>query len=316
MDDVVLAVDLGGTKTAVALVDRAGSTGPVHTVATPAQEGPAAVIAVIADAAQHLLADADGAPRVRAVGVGTPGVVDVSSGTIVSSSTTVAGWAGTPLRDLLGALLVPVLGDEVPIHVQNDADAHALGEVSYGAAPGPSALVVAVGTGVGAGLVLDGQVLRGAHSVAGEIAHLPISGADHLRCTCGRPGHLDALGSGVGMVSHHRWLGGDEVVVDARGIVARAQAREPLALRAVEDSAAAVGRAIAAVMTLVDPGCVVVTGGLGSAGPIWWTPMETALRAELIDALTDVEVRPGQLGGRGPLLGAATSAWALAEATP
>ncbi|WP_136046145.1 ROK family protein, partial [Microbacterium sp. K41] len=90
-----------------------------------------------------------------------------------------------------------------------------------------SALIVAVGTGVGAGLILDGRAARGAHHVAGEIAHLPTPGAEHLRCPCGRRGHLEAIGSGIGMHRHFLSLGGDPTIRDARGVATAAAAGDP-----------------------------------------------------------------------------------------
>jgi glucokinase len=326
--DLTLAVDLGGTKIAGALVDRSGQVGPVRTVPTPAQDGPDVVVRAVGRLLEHVLhdgwpggpegvvaTDGDAGTRVRAVGVGTAGVVDVPAGTIVSSTDTFTGWAGTHLGAEVRAAASALLHRDVPVHVQNDVDAHALGESWRGAAAGArSALVVAVGTGIGAGVVLDGTVLRGAHHVAGELGHLPIGGADHLRCPCGRPGHLEALGSGAGMRRHYAWLSGDGSVLDARGVVALAQAGDRTARQAVRESAAAVGRGIAAVVTVLDPEVVVVSGGVAEAGVLWWRPMEHALRAELVDVLEDVPVVPGRLGVAAPLLGAAASAWRLVDA--
>jgi hypothetical protein len=122
--------------------------------------------------------------------------------------------------------------------VQNDVDAHAAGEAWLGAAAGlASVLVVAVGTGVGGAVVMDGTPLRGAHHVAGEIGHLPTPGAEGLRCTCGRPGHLEALGSGPALHRHYMSLGGAPESPDARDVVARAAQGDPTAVRAVQGGA-------------------------------------------------------------------------------
>ncbi|MFE5409465.1 ROK family protein [Microbacterium sp. NPDC056569] len=314
MTDVVLAVDIGGTKTAVALVDRAGTILDGLTAPTPALDGPEAVVRTVADLGGLLVRRASADARLCGLGVATAGVVDVRAGRIVSSTDTMARWAGTPLaarvREALGALLA----EGAEVHVQNDVDAHAVGEFRHGAAHGArSALIVAVGTGVGAGIVLDGRVLRGARHVAGEIAHVPVPGAEHLRCPCGRAGHLEAIGSGVGMHRHYVSLGGDAAVPDARGIVALARDGDPVARRALDDSAAAVGRAVAGAVTLLDPELVVVTGGVAQIGADWWHPMTAALGAEVIDVLSDVPVVPGALAGEAPLRGAAASVWELVD---
>ena len=312
MPGVVFAVDIGGTKTTAALADAGDALVDAVTAPTPAGDGPDAVVRTVADLAAALVERAGGqrAVAVRGLGVATAGVVDVSRGTIVSSTDTMAGWAGTPLADRLRVAMGSLLALDAPVHVQNDVDAHALGELRHGAAAGArSALVVAVGTGVGSGIIVDGRVLRGARHVAGEIAHLPIPGAAHLRCPCGHDGHLEALGSGSGMRSHYLSLGGQAGVADARGVVARSRAGDPLAGRALGDSAAAVGRGIAGAVTILDPERVVVTGGVAQSGDDWWEPMTAAYRAEVIDVLQDVPIVAGALAAEAPLRGAAASVW-------
>jgi len=316
MGDVVIAVDIGGTKTVAALAD--GDDVILDELASPTRgaDGPDAIIGTVLRLAVRLL---DHAPTatLRAVGIGTAGVVDVRSGTIVSSTDTLAQWTGTPVAALVRAGLGERLPAEAVVHVQNDVDAHAAGEFHHGAATGAdSALVVAVGTGVGAGVILGGRALRGARHVAGEIAHVPVPGAGHLRCPCGRVGHLEAIGSGIGLYRHYLSLGGDPTEIDARGVASRAASGEPQAVRALRDSAAAVGRAIAAAATILDPERVVVTGGVPTIGEPWWSPMDAAFRAEAIDALQDLPIVAGTLGGHAPLRGAAASAWAALKGTP
>lgn len=314
MTDVVLAVDIGGTKTAAALAGRDDVPLFTMTAPTPALEGPAAVVATVISLAEHLLADADGV-RLRAVGIGTAGVVDAARGRIVSSTDTFTDWPGTPLADLVRAGLSAHLDGASPVAVQNDVDAHAAGEFRHGAASGArSALIVAVGTGVGSGLILDGRAVRGAHHVAGEIAHVPTPGAEHLRCPCGRLGHLEAIGSGIGMHAHYLAIGGSPEIRDARGIAAAAASGDALSLRAMRESAAAVGRALAGAATLLDPERIVITGGVPHIGDAWWQPMEQAFRAEVIDALQTIPLLPGALGNDAPLRGAAASAWDAVDA--
>lgn len=313
MTDVVLAVDIGGTKTAAALAGRDDVPMFATTAPTPALAGPAAVVATVIDLAEQLLAEA-GDVRLRGVGIGTAGVVDAATGSIVSSTDTFTDWPGTPLADLVRAGLAAHLNGDAPVAVQNDVDAHAAGEFIHGAAAGArSALIVAVGTGVGSGLILDGRAVRGAHHVAGEIAHVPTPGAEHLLCPCGRMGHLEAIGSGIGMHAHYLSLGGDPAVRDARGIAAAAASGDPLSLRAMSESAAAVGRALAGAATLLDPERIVITGGVPHIGDAWWQPMELAFRAEVIDVLQTIPLLPGSLGNDAPLRGAAATAWAALD---
>lgn len=307
---VVVAVDLGGTKTVVALADVDDVILDQIVRPTPGAAGPSAIVRVVVDSAIELL-DRNPAARLRGVGIGTAGVVDVDAGSIISSTDTLAGWAGTSLAALVRIGLGERLEQGAVIQVQNDVDAHAAGEFRHGAAAGAdSVLVIAVGTGVGAGVILGGRALRGARHVAGEIAHMPAPGAEHLVCTCGRVGHLEAIGSGVGLYRHYLALGGDPSVLDTREVAARAAAGDTVAARAVHDSATAVGRAIATAVTVLDPEIVVVTGGVPDIGDAWWRPMDAAFRTEVIDVLQGVPIVAGTLGGHAPLRGAAASAWA------
>lgn len=302
---VVVGVDLGGTKTAAAVVGPDGAaTSPVRRAATPAARGPEAVLDAVADLVRHVLDDAgvSGVIGLRGLGVGTAGIVDVAGGRILSATASMPGWPGTDVARGLTARL------GVPVTVQNDVDAHATGEAWVGAAAGASsALVVAVGTGIGGCLVLDGRPWRGAHGAAGEVGHVPAPGAEHLMCPCGRAGHLEAIGAGPGLLRHFRSLGGQ--AADSHEVVERAALHEVLARRALEDAARAVGRGVAGLVTALDPEVVVLTGGLVDIGEPWWAPMEAALRGELVDVLRDVPVRPAALGATAAIVGAARPVW-------
>ncbi len=305
----VVGVDLGGTKTAAARVDVDGQLGPIRSVSTPATAGPEAILDTVAKLVQRLIdeeRDRVRGAQVLGVGVGAAGVIDAGTGTVVSATDAIRDWAGTAVADGLKARL------ELPVVVENDVDAHATGEAWLGAAAeASSALMVAVGTGVGGAVVFDGRALRGAHHVAGEIGHMPAQGAEGLRCPCGRSGHLEAIGSGPALHRYYLALGGEPNSPSTRDVMARAAAGETLARRAVRDSAGAVGRSIAGAVTVLDPAVVVIGGGMAEAGALWWQAMEEALRAELIDVLADLSVVPATLGGSAAIAGAARAAWDL-----
>ncbi|NHB85240.1 ROK family protein [Tessaracoccus sp. HDW20] len=123
----------------------------------------------------------------------------MATGQVRSSTRAITGWTGTDVAVDAGRALVAVLGYLPPVHVQNDVDAYAFGELCRGAARGiTDVLVVAVGTGIGASVVLGGEVRRGRTGAAGELGHVPVVGAAHLTCSCGWPGHLEAIGCGAG----------------------------------------------------------------------------------------------------------------------
>lgn len=298
---VVVAVDVGGTKIAAAAVDHEGRCGLVSTRPTPSTQGPAAVLGAITDAVREV---SDNHADVAAVAIGTAGVIDEATGTALSATDTITDWAGTRIAEELSATL------SLPVIVDNDARTHAVGEVWLGAGRGAgSVLMLAIGTGIGGAVVLDGRPLRGAHHVAGEVGHVPARGAEHLTCPCGRRGHLEAMSSGPGLLRHYLSLGGDAQMPDTRHLLDRARAGDALAVRAVRESAAVLGTSLAGLVMLMDPDVVVLGGGLVDAGDVWWEPMEAALRAELIEVVADVPVRAAELGGSAALVGAARLAW-------
>ncbi len=302
-----VAVDLGGSKTAAARVSADGHIGEVLTAPTPAADGPEAVLDTVAGLVARLL-DAD----VAGVGIGTAGVVDPETATIVSATDVFARWVGTDLA--LGVRGRLGLGADQVVEVRNDVDAHALGESWLGAGRGrESMLMVAVGTGVGGGVILPGGLWTGAHRLAGEIGHVPTPGADTLRCPCGRLGHLEAIAAGPAIERRYADLAG--ATLEGPRIMSLAAAGDAIATSVVADAARGLGTAMAGMVTLLDPACVVVGGGVAQAGPVWWTPLTAAFRANLVDLVADIPLLPAVLGTRAALFGAAKAVFDATSAT-
>ncbi len=302
---VVAALDIGGTKTAAALVGRDGRLAAAASAPTPGDRGPQAVLATAAGLVETL-ADAakQGGQRIVGLGVGSAGVIDARAGTVLSATDVLRDWAGTRVADRLGELSgIPL------VRVDNDVHAHALGEAWVGAAAeADSALFVGVGTGVGASLVIGGRVWHGARNVAGHFGHMPVPHASGLPCVCGGSGHVEAIAAGPAMVAaYNRRAGADLTsLVQVRDL---AVGGDNLARLALETGARALGCAIGGVANLVDPRVVVLGGGVVGAGPAWWDPMEAALRGELLPPLQDLPVAPAQLGPSAALVGAAGLIW-------
>lgn len=301
---VAVAVDLGGSKTAAARIRPDGGIGEVITAPTPSAVGPEAVLDTVAGLAGRLWDD-----EVIGIGVGTAGVVDPATGTIVSSTKVFADWVGTNLTEGLRARLP--WGPERVVEVRNDVDAHALGEAWLGAGRGyDSLLMVAVGTGVGGGVILPDGLWTGAHRLAGEIGHVPTPGAEDLRCPCGRLGHLEALAAGPAIERRYAEVTGE--ALSGPQIMARAEAGDAIAASVVSAAALGLGTAIAGMVTLLDPACVVIGGGVAQAGPAWWNPLTSACRETLVDLVSGIELLPARLGSRAALFGAAKAVFAAA----
>ncbi|MBB1484168.1 ROK family protein [Tessaracoccus sp. MC1865] len=300
-----VGVDLGGTKTAVALVSSDGVLGDVVTAPTPAAEGGEAVLDTVAALIRQIATE-----DVVGLGVGTAGVVDSRAGRIISSTDTFRHWVGTDVTAGLRARLGWAPGRR--IQVINDVDAHAMGEYRFGAARGLESLfMVAVGTGVGGALVLDGRLRTGAHHVAGEMGHIPTPGAESLRCPCGRLGHLEAIAAGPSIERRYASRGGDRA--SGREIMERAAGFDDDALTVVREAAVALGKAIAGVVTVVDPAAVVIGGGVADAGPVWWQPLRDTIRGEVVSVLAKLPVLKAELGSSAALVGAAAQVFASEE---
>ncbi|BCW52515.1 transcriptional regulator (plasmid) [Arthrobacter sp. StoSoilB13] len=316
----VVGVDLGGTKTAAGVVSELGEVLMSETIPTLNRDGGEAIL----DATAALIAGlveraADAGVTVSGVGIGSAGVIDSSSGAVVSATDAIHGWAGTELVSGLSTRLSLPLS---AVRAVNDVHAHALGEAWLGAAAGSSSsLMVAFGTGVGGSFVLNGEPVLGHRFVGGHVGHFasPLAVFDDipLSCVCGGSGHVEAVASGPAIYeSYLRFGGSSREAADTRGVFAlaasgthdggaAATSSRAVALRAVGLGAAAAGQAVGGLINILDPGTVVISGGLADAGDLWWKPMETALRQELLAPLAEVPVLRATLGNTAAIVGAA-----------
>lgn len=309
---LAIALDIGGTKIASTTVDASGTlTAERSKLPTPAHEGASAVLDQMARAIAEQRAGLDPS-RLAAIGIGTAGGVDTRTGTIVSSSETFSGWLGTDVVAGLHARLP--WASEVPIHVQNDVDAHAVGESWLGAGAGAaSMLMLAVGTGIGAAFCVDGRVQRGAHHMAGEVGRLRVDFADGLviHPTPG-PQAFEAEAAGPAIAAAYRALGGSREADRGQDVVKLAANGDVLADRVIRLLGARVGRVLSWLTLTLDPEVIVMGGGVPTPKSVWWGEMEDELRAGLPDALADVPVVRARLRNSAALLGAARDAFRLA----
>jgi fructokinase len=256
-----LGLDLGGTKIAGVVLDRAGSVVFEERVATPRHDYDATVGALMG-----LIGQGERVAGTRcSVGIGIPGAVSPASGLIKNANST---WLnGRPLqRDLERAL-----GREV--RLANDANCLAVSEATDGAASGAAVVFgVILGTGTGGGLVVDGRVLTGSNAIAGEWGHNPLPWPDDEEqpgplCYCGRIGCIETFLSGPGVAADYRRRGGVET--SSEDIVVRAAGGEPLACSTLAAWTRRLAKALATVINIVDPDVIVVGGGLSRIGSIY-----------------------------------------------
>lgn len=292
----VAAVDIGGTKIAAGRVDADGALSRVRVVPTPATDGPEAILRTVAGLVREL-------GPVHAIGVGSGGVIDPRTGTVRSATSSLPGWTGTDIRTPIGDAF------GVPVAVDNDVQAHALGEHWTGTAQGSRILLfVAVGTGVGAAVLLDGQVHRGAHGAAGHVGHVPTAAAVGRRCPCGATGHVEAVASGPAMLDEYRSrtsTSGD----DLRHVAEMAARGDRTAAAVIDRGARALGSTLGGIANVLDPDAIVIGGSVPSCGDRWWAGLNAGLEAELLPALGGLAAVPAALGADAALVGAGRMAW-------
>jgi glucokinase len=310
MSRAVIGLDIGGTKLAAALFDAAGEITAREQAPSPSMSGPDAMVTAAAALVGRLSARAarDGLQPPAALGVATAGVVDARDGSILSAVGTIKGWAGVPLRLLLEDLT------GLPVAVENDVNAMALAEGGLGAGRGcGSALVVAVGTGVGGALLIGGKLWRGRTGTAGEIGHMPVdAGADARRspaCSCGRRGHLEAFVSGPAIVSQYATAAGAGRTLTLQDVSRAHDNGDQAAAEAIRQAGTVLGRSLGGLVNAVDPDLVILAGGVLALGVPFTGPLETAFRAELLPGPeAGVHVVQSQFGADAGVIGAGQAA--------
>ena len=305
MDGQVVALDVGGTGIKTALISHDGTAERVATVPTGREHGPDAVVAHVLDVAARRCEEetARGRPP-RGVGLTLPGIVDEASGVAVFSAN--VGWRDVPI----GALLARRLG--VPAALCHDVRAAGLAEARLGAGAQregpPSFVFCAIGTGIGGALVLDGRVHAGAHFRAGEIGHVVVA-PDGPVCGCGARGCVETLASASAIARRYGRRSG-VTDVDAEDVAQRVAGGERLAAEVWADAVHALARGLMTCVTLVDPGLVVIGGGLAAAGATLLVPLAAAL-AERATFQVPPRLEVTRLGALAGCQGAGLAAWDL-----
>ncbi len=288
-DDVVLAIDVGGTTIKAALVDRAGSV--VASEERPTPHGSSARDAVAEVGCELLAQQPD--TQVTGAGVVVPGLVDRDAGLATYSAN--IGW-----RDLE---LVRSLGDRwgLPVRIANDVAAGGVAEHRLGAGVGTDDLAfVPIGTGIAASIVSGGHLVTGHRGSTAEIGHLAVRPG--VRCACGRDGCLEAVASASAIARRYTALSG-EPVAGAREVAARL-GTDAAARQVWQDAVDALADGLGILSLVVGPALVVIGGGLGRAGDALLDPLRVALR-ERPTVVEAADVTVSALGDRGGMIGAA-----------
>src|SRR3954452_23884290 len=281
---LTIGIDVGGTKIAAGVVDEDGTIGARTTRDTPADSADATA-AAICDAASELIAAHD----VEAVGIGAAGFVSSDRSTVLFAPN--LAWRDEPL----GARVAETL--KIPVIVENDANAAAWGEFAFGAAKHVEHMVcITVGTGIGGGVVVAGEMLRGAHGVAAELGHMRVVPGGH-RCGCGARGCWEQYASGRALVREGRAQAEsgslsaaqmlsvcgitDPAELTGPMITMAATAGDPCATELLDDLGRWLGEGLASIATLFDPSVIVIGGGVSAAKELLLTSAQRAFERNL-----------------------------------
>jgi len=307
----VVGIDLGGTNIVAGTVAEDGSEllGLVSEPTIP-EQGADAVLTRIVKLARASMAAARG-KDIAGLGIGSPGPLDTKTGVVLLTPN--LGWTNFPLRDRLATAL------DLPATLDNDANCAIFGEWWRGAARGANYVVgLTIGTGIGGGIVLAGEVYRGASDVAGEIGHMSID-SNGRRCKCGNDGCLEAYASGPAIAARAvegieagaetslpHYVKGDLAKITAQIVYEAAHDGDEYALDVVHETAKFLGTGVANIVNIFNPEVVVICGGVTLAGEKLFAPLRGEVKRRAFKPAVDAcRIVPGELTGTAGVYGAA-----------
>lgn len=295
----ILAADLGAAHAWVGRLNMSGALLDSSLISIDISAGPEAVLPIISEAMRSLIED--DTPPLRGVGLALPGPVDFTRG-MVDSPSRMRGWHQYPVRDWLSREFDTVAS------VDNDANMMALGEYSLRQRQNPDTknrtdtLFLKAGAAIGCGLILQGQLYRGASGTSGDIAHVQVSAAGELPCACGNRGCLETVASGTAIVSQLIEAGVE--VKDLADVIRFALNGDTQTTTRLRAAGRLLGQTLSTVVNFINPSLVVLGGGLSQV-----EPYVAAIRSQLYAgchplATKNLLIEPSQAGSQAGLLGA------------
>lgn len=315
-----IGIDLGGTDIKAGLVSATGEISCQVVLPTHVDAGPKAVASRIAGATREVLAKAEKQriAGIIGIGLGAPGLIIAESG-VVHFSPNFPGWTDIPLVDDVKRALG---SQDFPIFMDNDVNAMTLGELHHGAGVGYQSLVaLTLGTGVGGGVVIDGQVYHGSRNTAGELGHTIVE-PNGRYCGCGNQGCLEAYAGAKSIVerTQEKIASGrnTDLVSDAsltpKRIAEAAHAGDSLAVEIFAETGAYLGIALTSIAHILNPEIAIIGGGIAEVGErLLFEPIRTELTKRAMDIPGMMKVVPAALGNRAGIVGAAMLAFATSR---
>lgn len=288
------SIDLGVERSTIGLVDYAGTALAHHHLVLDLAEGPDAVLRRVADELAALV-QAKGTPPLTGAAIALPGPVSAETGRLVAPSR-MPGWHDVDVAALLAAAL------GVPAIAGNDANCMAVGELVGGDPDARNQVFIKAGTGIGSGVIADGQLYTGRSGAAGDISHVTVPGAAPVPCSCGRVGCLDAVASGSALTRAAQDAGRD--VSDVETVIDLARTGDALATGLLREAGSMTGGVLATIVNFFTPDRLVVGGSL-SASDVFIAAIKSKLWADCLPMATEnLEVAVPRHPRVGGILGA------------
>jgi predicted NBD/HSP70 family sugar kinase len=298
---VILAADLGATHARLALSDLAGTPLAEHASELDIGQGPEPVLEWVCAEFEKLLRRAGRkAADVRGIGIGVPGPVEFASGRPVSPPI-MPGWDGFAIPDWLAPRY------PAAVLVDNDVNIMARGEHWTNFRDVADLLMIKVGTGIGCGIVAEGNIYRGARGAAGDIGHIRATSRDDVICRCGNIGCLEAIAGGQALADGLTATGAP--AEHSRDVVELVRAGSPLAIRMVRDAGRTLGEVLAGTVNFFNPAVIVIGGDIAEAHEHLLAGVREGIFSRSLPLATrDLRIVPSRLGDRAGVIGAATMA--------
>ena len=305
----IIAVDLGGTNIRTAYFPRPEPPPDSQSIIpTNANKGPDAVLSRLFEAIES---EIPSYAENLVISIGAPGPLDPFKG-IILEAPNLPGWIDLPLKDLVKARF------ECPVVLGNDANLAALGEWRFGAGRGTKNMIyITISTGIGSGVIVDGNLLLGSRGLAGELGHMTLDPSGP-RCGCGQIGHIESLASGTSIARNAEMLinqGGssklketldDQGSISAREVGGAAESGDELALSVIQDAGMWIGHHLADLTHAFNPELFILGGGVAQLGAMLFEPIMLSLQDHVMHPayFQGLRIEPAQLGDDAGLIGA------------
>jgi len=307
-------IDIGASNIKYGLVDSAGKIIYHNSKASLVEKGAKPLLHMITNIAENLLLRAaEDDLAINWLGIGTPGVVDTKTGTVIGVSPNIPDWVGTELGKHLKEHL------NLPVYVDNDANAMALGELRFGAGRRfNNILCVTVGTGIGGAVIIDKELWRGSNFSAGELGHIVID-YNGLKCDCGNTGCLEKYCTAPAMIKKmseklengmtgtmNEILSGKIENLNIKKLFTGAKNGDELALSIIEQSARILGAGLSGIVNLLNPEAIIFGGGVIDGGAGYIEIVGAEIRGRSFRSATEnLRIVKAELGNNAGFIGAA-----------